>query len=138
MVTPEGQPLRILMVDDQDHKLSARAAQVKFHGNEVRPHLRPAEALQEYGQHPEQYDVVFTDYNMPEIDGGVLAERLRVISGRIPIVMMSGDEFSPDMQHILRQKGVDLFLPPAAMLVDVKRILDEVKQLIQQRQSLPQ
>lgn len=55
------------------------------------------------------YDLVFTDFNMPEMDGCMLAEKIRGLAypiNRVPIVMVT-TEFEDDMKMRGKAAGVN-------------------------------
>ena len=47
------------------------------------------QALQEFRQHRGDIRLVLTDFMMPRMDGGELAERIRDIDTKVPVVLMS-------------------------------------------------
>lgn len=47
------------------------------------------QALRAFRQHPRKIDLVLTDFLMPLMDGGELAERIRDIDPKVPIVLVS-------------------------------------------------
>lgn len=54
------------------------------------------EALELFSDLPEQFDLIITDYQMPEMDGAQLCKKIQIINPGIPIIMCSGyaSEFS--------------------------------------------
>ncbi len=128
-----GWQLQVLMVDDQALKLNLRAMQVGASGGLVTKYSTPEQALADFEEDPTRYDAVFTDLEMPNLDGGELAERIKQKRPDIPIVMMSGNNFSDEQRKKLTEKGIDIFLEPTSKLAEIKQTLTNVGQLIQQR-----
>ncbi len=50
----------------------------------------PRQALQAVRADPDQFDIVVTDYNMPEMSGLDVARALREIRADLPIILISG------------------------------------------------
>merc|ERR1719174_2153197 len=56
------------------------------------------------------YSIVFMDNQMPEMNGDVVTEQARANGYTLPIVMMSGDTFTPCEEDALKRRGVTAFL----------------------------
>jgi len=50
----------------------------------------PTEALKLFREDPTQFDLVITDYRLPEMDGAQLISHLRRERADVPIVLISG------------------------------------------------
>lgn len=79
-----------VIVDDDQFALSAISALVELMGYEVKSFQRPLEALHYLTDH--SFDLVLTDYEMPEMDGLELAQEVRKINGKAAIIMIAGAE----------------------------------------------
>jgi signal transduction histidine kinase/ActR/RegA family two-component response regulator len=88
-----GDGRRILLVDDEPSVLEVTAHYLKQLGFEVRGFSSPSEALKEFGQNSELYDLVLTDQVMPEVNGLEFCAKVRAINKDIPAVLMSGYRF---------------------------------------------
>lgn len=80
----------ILLADDE---ATARAEAARLLRGGMRCHVCEARdgrhALRVFRQHPGAIDLVLADFLMPLMDGGELAERIRDLDPRVPIVLMS-------------------------------------------------
>lgn len=80
----------ILLADDE---ASPRAQAAKLLRGGLGCHVCEApggrEALQMFREHQGKIRLVLTDFIMPGMDGGELAERIRDIDPKVPIVLMS-------------------------------------------------
>lgn len=81
---------KILCVDDQPSGLEGRKMLLEECGYDVLIAPSGATALQIFSSNP--IDLVLLDYHMPEMNGDVVAERMKAAQPDIPIVMLSGDE----------------------------------------------
>jgi len=83
----------ILVVDDEP----AVNASIKMMLGEIGHHVDSAgnatEALSLF--RVGKYSVVFTDYNMPDMKGDVLAKRLKSMDPKQPVVMITAHPFVP-------------------------------------------
>src|SRR5688572_18442786 len=81
-------PVHILLVDDNRNGLTARASVLGELGYRTTTSMRPTEALKLFES--ESFDLVITDYNMPEMKGVELIARIRAMRPAIPIILISG------------------------------------------------
>jgi len=78
--------LRLLLIDDNSRGLLARKVVLEEQGYSVTTCTSPQDALDKFGA--EVFDIVVTDYRMPDIDGIQLVSKFRAIRP-VPIVLMS-------------------------------------------------
>ncbi|MDZ4799116.1 MAG: response regulator [Bryobacteraceae bacterium] len=84
--TPPAAGLRLLLVDDNSIGLSARRVIFLGEGYQVTACTRPDQAIREFES--STFDVVVTDYRMPDMNGVELIAALRAIRP-VPVVMLS-------------------------------------------------
>jgi CheY-like chemotaxis protein len=83
------QPLgRILLVDDNKGGLMARGAVLEEIGYRVEGALSGEKALALFREH--LFDLVVTDYRIPDMDGSELIASIREKRDGVPIVLLSG------------------------------------------------
>jgi len=105
----------LLLVDDDFHQLATRKAVLELVGYAVVTAADARHGLQLLES--ETPDAVVLDYEMPTVNGDMLAGKIRRINGAIPIVMLSGCTSVPRSVLI----AVDRFVPKAtgpSLLVD--------------------
>ena len=80
--------LRITVVDDERMVLNVVVRMLERAGFEVQSFSDPRDALAALEQAVP--DLLVTDFTMPRMNGGVLAERVRALHPGLPIVLMTG------------------------------------------------
>jgi CheY-like chemotaxis protein len=80
------------------------------------------EALQLFASHPT--DLVLVDYHMPNMNGDVIAKRMKASQPDVPVAMLSSDEAIPESAL----ESVDVFISksesPTSLLEIVEYLLD--------------
>lgn len=96
MREPAKQRYQILVVDDEPSVCKAITMMLKYHGHEVQTANDGSEALTVYSSG--HFDLVITDYLMPEMKGDQLAAQIKAISPRqrIMIVTAFAEDFLKD------------------------------------------
>lgn len=79
----------VLVVDDNPAVTDVLVAMLEQVGAEVGPCLDAADAIEVIGEDPDAWDLVITDYDMPGMNGAVLAGRLRALRGDLPILLLT-------------------------------------------------
>jgi two-component system, cell cycle sensor histidine kinase and response regulator CckA len=79
----------VLIVDDEETPRSTTCRMVRALGYQAQAARDGREALRYIQQHPGEIRLVLADVIMPYMDGGELAERVRDLHPRLPIVLMS-------------------------------------------------
>ena len=111
---------RILLVDDQPSVREAISLLLSLDEHTVIEAGNGVEALDVFGR--EQFDLVITDFEMPNMKGNELARRIKQLSPAQPIVMITayaerlGDSNNP----------VDALLNKPFQLEDLRRAMAEL------------
>src|SRR5687767_991435 len=87
MTSPDSSP-RILLVDDELSIRELFGDLLRLDGYTVGLASNGLDALDAFKSAP--WDLILTDWKMPEMDGEQLSERIKELSPRTPIVMMTG------------------------------------------------
>lgn len=98
---------KLLLVDDNFDQLMMRKAVLELLGYAVVTAADAGRGMQLFKS--EAPDAVVLDYEMPTIDGGTLAGKIRRTNGNTPIVMLSGCDSVPSSALA----AVDAFVPKA-------------------------
>jgi len=78
--------------------------------------------------------IILCDYRMPNMDGMETAQHLKEDSEetkKVPLVMLTSEDFSPEAQKMLKEIGVDDYVHKG---LPFKEILDRVKSVLKKYQ----
>lgn len=105
--------LLILSVDDELGVLHTRYRLLSAAGYAVLSATDGVQALQIFGSNP--VDIVLLDYALQGMDGGLVAEALKIHSPHVPIIMVSGIEVPKDClakvnKFVRKGEGPELLL----------------------------
>ncbi len=85
-----GRVPHVLVVEDDPVLLNITIQLIEFLGYSVTAATGSNEAITILRENPDKFDVVFTDYGLPKIDGVELSKMIKEISCEIPIILCSG------------------------------------------------
>lgn len=81
---------RVLLVDDEAALIEMGARILVYLGYQVTTRTSSTEALELFRDQPDDFDLVITDYTMPNMTGGELAKHILAIRPGMPIVLCTG------------------------------------------------
>ena len=119
---------RILIVDDEDMLVELNEQRLSRLGYEVVATTSSMEALAIFRKEPDAFDLVITDYTMPNLTGMDLAVELLKVRATIPIILCTGhsETVSPE---IAKEVGIrEYLMKPLAkqeLAEAVRRVLDK-------------
>lgn len=87
MNNPEMNRVKVLLVDDEHGQLQVRASILRMAGYSVLTSEGPIEAL--CGRATGELDIVIVDYEMPLMNGGILAKHLKARFPKLHIILYS-------------------------------------------------
>ncbi len=122
----ENDPVKILVVDDEEGILDVTEGYFQRKGYEVYTASNGIEALEVLNRI--RIGCVFTDINMPLMDGLELAENIRKKESTLPVVVMTGYPSLENSIQTLKNGVVDYLIKPVnleQMELTLKRILRE-------------
>ncbi len=118
--------IKILVVDDEEGILDVTEGYFQRKGYDVYTACNGVEALEIMDR--VKIGCIFTDINMPVMDGLELAERVRQIENTLPVVVMTGYPSLENSIQTLKNGVVDYLIKPVnleQMELTLKRILKE-------------
>ena len=104
---------RTLVIDDDEVFCDCTLATLKTMGIEAQPALNGKIALQmlaEQYQKEQDYEIIITDWRLPEMDGIALTQEIRKIYGSAPHILMISAADNSELEEKARQAGVDAFI----------------------------
>ncbi len=119
-------PIKILVVDDEEGILDVTEGYFQRKGYEVYTASNGIEGLEILNR--VKIGCVFTDINMPHMDGLELAEKIRQMESTLPVVVMTGYPSLENSIQTLKNGVVDYLIKPVnleQMELTLKRILRE-------------
>jgi PAS domain S-box-containing protein len=124
-VEPGAEPMRVLYVDDDEMIVSLVSRLLAKAGCTVTGFSRAQLALEALRAQPMAFDVVVTDFNMPELSGLDIARSVLERRPNLPVVITSG-YITTELQREARAIGVTglLYKPDLA-----KRLLQIIRAL---------
>jgi CheY-like chemotaxis protein len=119
----------ILIVDDNELGLLARKQVLCELGHRVTVVSTAQEAIRHFTSEP--FDLVVTDYRMPDMDGVEIIRRARAHNPEIPIILISGFTHALGLNEATT--GADVVLQKSA--TEVSQLIRAVNRLL--RKSAP-
>lgn len=99
----------ILLVDDDDSILRLEKEMLTRFGYRVETCNNPLEALKQFADNPEKFDLVITDMVMPKMNGDELIQELLKIKRDLPTILCTGYTAKIDEKKAMKM-GVQAFL----------------------------
>ena len=116
-------PRRILVVDDEPFVCDAVKMMLDFDGHNVDTAANGKEALEKFTKG--KYDLVITDWKMPEMSGDQLAEAIKKQVPDQPIVMITAHAEMLQTANISPQL-IDAVVPKPFLLEDLRKAIAKV------------
>ena len=124
---PRGKE-RMLFVDDEKAMVDAIQPMIERLGYKVTARTSSIEALEAFRANPDRFDLVITDFTMPNMTGMELAKELLNLRSDIPIILCTGYS-----EHINEDKakgnGIRAFLMKPVVLGEIantiRKVLDD-------------
>lgn len=113
---------RILVVDDSEENIKVIKKSLEHLGFEVVVETDGRKAIKVFKNDSKRFDIVITDYMMPNIKGVELAAQIKKITN-IPIILMSG---YIDKKHISYDSIVDVLIKKPIELSELLEAINKV------------
>jgi len=123
MSTPGSKARRILVVDDEPLVCDALRMMLNFDGHEVQTAHSAREALALFA--PGKFDVIITDFEMPQMKGDEFATTIKARDPHQPVVMITA--YAELLQSSKRPlAGVDFMISKPFLLENLREALAKV------------
>jgi CheY-like chemotaxis protein len=116
---------RLLFIDDEPALVHLGHAVLTQLGYDVTSCTSGVEALAAFQAAPHHYDLVITDYTMPQMTGDVLTRALRRLRPDIPIILETGFSHTIDAEQAATL-GIDAFLLKPWTVRELARTIAQV------------
>lgn len=121
---PQGSE-RILFVDDEPILTEMMKKMLEHLGYKVSAKTSSTDAFQTFSTQPGQFDLIITDYTMPDMTGVDLAAKMIHIRPDIPIILCTG--FNEKItEERAREKGIRRFMQKPLNIREVAGVVREV------------
>ncbi len=114
--------VKILAVDDEEEICKMLTKWLSVEGHKVKSALTGRTAISLVKK--ELFDVVFLDIIMTGVSGIEVLEKIREISPKIKVIMMSGSQLKEDVWDDLKQKGASGFIQKPFKIEDIRKCLE--------------
>jgi nitrogen-specific signal transduction histidine kinase/ActR/RegA family two-component response regulator len=121
---PHGQG-RLLLVDDEPALVRLGYSVLTQLGYDVTTYTSSVEALAAFQATPDHFDLVITDYTMPQMTGEALARALRSLRPDIPIILETGFSHTIDAERAAAL-GLNAFLLKPWTVRELARTIAQV------------
>ena len=108
VLLPRGHE-RLLLVDDEASVAAMGQRLLTRLGYEVVAYTSSREALDAFRAAPDRFDLLITDYTMPQMTGEALARAVREIRPELPLILCTGFSETMTADHA-RVLGIDAYL----------------------------
>ncbi len=106
----DGRPMRLMVIDDEP-TVGRRLKQVlSKSGFEVEVFTSPVAAVKRMAEEP--FDIVVTDFRMKEMNGMQVLEKIRELSPRTKVIIISGYARIETATEAFRAGGFDFIAKP--------------------------
>jgi len=100
---------RILVVDDEEIQVQTMTSMLERLGYKAIGKTDPRRALREFRRHPEAFDLVLTDQNMPWLPGEELAAEILLLRPDMPVILCTGYSEKVN-EDTVKAKGIREFI----------------------------
>jgi len=125
-VTPDFSNIKILLVEDIEINREIFKALMEETKIEIEEAVNGLEAVKKFQEHMQEYDLVFMDIQMPEMDGYEAVRAIRSLDDewakRIPILAMTANVFREDVEACLIAGMNDHLAKP----IDEKAVFEKI------------
>lgn len=118
---------KVLIIDDEFDFTELIETLLKFHDLDARACNDPSEAIKRLEQ--EHFDLVVSDLMMPDLDGFVLIEKMRGVTGYrdAPIIVLSAKMLTDQERKFLLKNKVHFLTKPFDPQVLVDQVLQALR-----------
>lgn len=113
---------RILFVDDEEALVLLWVQVLGHMGYDIKACNSSIEALNLFKENPDKFDLVITDYTMPNMTGDKLAKELLKIRPDIPIILCTGYSHNID-EHKAKKMGITAYINKPILKAELANVI---------------
>ena len=126
MSIPGPSPKKILVVDDEPFVCDTVKLLLAFDGHNVETALSGRDALEKFADG--KFDLVITDYSMPEMKGDELGMKIKALAPSQPVILITAyTEMLRGAETPLA--GVDFLVSKPFLLEDLRKAIAQATEL---------
>lgn len=120
-------PPSVMVVDDEEELANLFRELLKGSGFNSVSFTDPLLALKHFNSNPDLYSLVLTDLRMPEINGIQLAKRMREISAKVKILLITAfyDEKDNQYNDEFKQANISKVIKKPVHLAELRAQVNE-------------
>ena len=115
----------ILFVDDEENLADLGKDMLSELGYEVVSMTSSQEAWEYFFDNPARFDLVFTDYTMPQMTGAELAQKMLAVRSDLPVVLCTGYSEAINEEKA-KELGISAFVMKPLRHRDIDRVVSMV------------
>jgi len=119
-IEPFGEDRRILYLDDEESLVRTTGRSLSRLGFRVDGFQGATEALESFRRRQEEFDLVISDYAMPETDGVRFLSDIKAVRPDIPVLLVSGN-LDDHITIAARSEGIEQLLRKPYTQADLAR-----------------
>jgi DNA-binding NtrC family response regulator len=120
----------IMVVEDDEDLRELYVDALKTREFKVQAYLSTKEALEEISDDPRKYQLVISDVMMKEMNGSILANKIKEINKDIKVILISGFDYKAmDLSHSHYDKFIQIPVTMAELLSTVNTVLEMPAQI---------
>ena len=125
--------VRILVIEDEEQVRTLLSAILIKAGHEIEIVSNGEQGIDLFEEN--EHDIVITDLGMPGMTGWQVAERIKTINNKVPVVLITGWDITPE-QLEMNRRGVDLIIHKP---FEIEQVLSTVEAgiLLRDRFNIP-
>ena len=118
---------RVMFVDDEVSIARWGKDMLEALGYQVTVFTKASDALDEFKQHPNYFDVLVTDQTMPGMTGERLAQQVMSLRQNFPVILCSGFSYTMNEQKA-GEMGIHAYLTKPVLMDDMARAIQAAVQ----------
>jgi CheY-like chemotaxis protein len=116
----------ILLVDDEELVIDVLRRMLESLGYSVTAKTSSVDALEEFCNNPEKFDLIITDMTMPNMTGKELAVKLTAVNPNIPAILCTGFSEQVD-EECAKAMGIKAFIMKP---VEINQLADTIREVL--------